>query len=398
MSREEMLGEAEKMVKGMVNPMIKQLHLEDVEDEQKKIWCANETETNEALKSSKEKEFELVSTEITELEDNLATVIEKIKAHEAAIAALDKEVTGMTLQRKTEHQEFVDEFATMATAIKLIDKAMRRLAKFYSPKAHAAKVAATKEAALKKAGLALLAKDQHTKSSAISTPEEDEKVEKREEAKIKQMFSGFDSFVQVKKEGRVLLRVHRSMLSVDPVDLPDTPKTYVKKESGGVIALMNQFKTDLKLDMTEAEIEEKHSAEDYSRVMADAQMSRATDVEGLNMKTRAKARMDQDLVSAKSHKKALDEEIRNLELYLLQLHHDCDFVLETFDAHHESRIEKEQGLQEALTIVTKEEPPAYRVIEQRFDDEHTKPDVEANFPEEPEEEEEGGPRLAGEAQ
>merc|ERR1719181_767264 len=117
--------------------MIQQLHMEDVEDEQKKIWCANETEVTEALKTSKDTEFEQVTTKIAELEDELATVIEQIKAHEASIAALDKEVTEMTKQRKTEHQEFVDEFATMATAIKLIEKAKKRLEKFYSPKATA---------------------------------------------------------------------------------------------------------------------------------------------------------------------------------------------------------------------------------------------------------------------
>lgn len=378
MSREEMLGKAEEMVKGMVNPMIEQLHMEDVEDEQKKTWCANETTHNEALKASKEKEFEQVTTQIAELEDNLATTIEQIKVHEAAIAALDKEVTEMTNQRKTEHQEFVDEFATMATAIKLIEKAIKRLNKFYSPKATAAKAAAAKEAALKKAGLALLAKDQH------KTAEEDAE-EKAQEARIKQLFSGFDSFVQVKKEG-FLLRIQPSMLSVDPVDVPDTPKTYVKKESGGVIALMNQFKTDLKTDMTKAEIEEKHAAEDYSRVMGDAQMSRASDVEGLNKMTSAKARIDQDLVSAKSEKETLDGEIRNLELYLLQVHHDCDFLLENFESYHENRIDKETGLHEALTIVTKEEPPTYQTIAARYDAEKTVEDVEANFPKEPEEE------------
>lgn len=375
MSREDMLGEAEKMVKGMVNPMMKQLHMEDVEDEQKKIWCANETEVIEALKTSKDKEFEEVTAQKAELEDNLATVVEQIKVHEAAIAALDKEVTEMTKQRKTEHQEFVDEFATMSTAIKLIDKAMKRLQKFYSPKATAAKAKAAKEAALKKAGLALLTKPQN----------KEEQDEKTQEEKIKQLFSGFDNFVQVKKEG-FLLRIRPSMLSVDPVEVPDTPKTYVKKESGGVISLMNQFKTDLKTEMTEAEVEEKHLAAEYTRLMGDAQMSRATDVKGLNQKISAKARMDESLVEAKSRLQTLDEERRNLELYLLQVHHDCDYLLANFDAQHELRIEKEVGLQDALTIVTKEEPPPYRVIEARYDEEKTVEDVEKNFPtNEPEE-------------
>lgn len=372
MSREDMLGEAEKMVRGMVDPMIQQLHMEDVEDEQKKIWCANETEVIEALKASKDTEFNEVTTYIAELEDELATVVEQIKAHKTAIAVLDKEVTEMTTQRKSEHQEFVDEFATMATAIKLIKKAIKRLQKFYSPSIGKAEAEAVKKAALKKAGLALLAKDQHKMAN-------EDQDEKKQEDKIKQLFSGFDSFIQVKKEG-FRLRIQPSMLSVDPVKVPDTPTTYVKKESGGVIALMNDFITDMKMDMTEAELEEKHAAEDYSRVMGDAQKSRSTDVEGLNMKIRTKARIDQDLVDSKSRQHALDEERRNLELYLVTLHHDCDYLLQNFAAQHELRIEKEVGLHDALTIVTKEAPPEYRVIQAKYDEEKTVADVEKNFP------------------
>merc|ERR1719310_1672697 len=76
---------------------------------------------------------------------------------------------------------------------------------------------------------------------------------------------GFDAFVQVKQ--------HR-VSKVDPVELPDTPKTYEKKESGGVIGLMTDFKTDLKTDMVEAETEEKFAAKDYVRIMSDSDATR----------------------------------------------------------------------------------------------------------------------------
>ena len=44
-------------------------------------------------------------------------------------------------------------------------------------------------------------------------------------------------------------------------------------ESGGVIELMNKMKSDIKVDMTEAETEEKNAAKDYARAMKDAQES-----------------------------------------------------------------------------------------------------------------------------
>merc|ERR1719301_467399 len=71
------------------------------------------------------------------------------------------------------------------------------------------------------------------------------------------------SFVQIKKDDS----------KVDPVILPTTPKTYEKKESGGVLGLMNEMKTDLKTDM-----KEKHASIDYVREMAEAKEASALDV------------------------------------------------------------------------------------------------------------------------
>merc|ERR1719440_1185259 len=87
---------------------------------------------------------------------------------------------------------------------------------------------------------------------------------------------------------------------VDPIELPETPKTYEKKESGGVIGLMNDFKTDLKTDMTESETEEKFAAKEYVRIMTDAQESRAQDVKSVNAKKGAKATLDEKHVASKA--------------------------------------------------------------------------------------------------
>merc|ERR1719265_1624980 len=83
---------------------------------------------------------------------------------------------------------------------------------------------------------------------------------------------------------------------VDPIEIMDTPKTYEKKESGGVIGLMMEMKSDLTNDMTEAETEEKFSAKDYARVMKDAQDTRGEDTKALNHKKSVKAETEQSLV------------------------------------------------------------------------------------------------------
>ena len=146
------------------------------------------------------------------------------------------------------------------------------------------------------------------------------------------------------------------------------------------MGLMNDFKTDLKMDMTESETEEKFMAKEYVRVMTDAQATRAQDVKSLNEKKAAKAALDEKLVDNKAKLALTEEELHNLELYLVQLHTECDFLMRNFEARHEGRVDEETGLETAETIVTDEEPPTHKEIEKRFAEEHTDDDVDEHFP------------------
>merc|ERR1719281_2195945 len=110
----------------------------------------------------------------------------------------------------------------MDSAKRLIEKAMIRLRKFYAPKTHHKAVVETKQAALDKAGLSLIKK----------TPA------------VQRMIAGFDAAALLQKGTQ-----HRSRVA--PVVLPDTPTTYEKKESGGIIKIMGDMKTDILTDMTE---------------------------------------------------------------------------------------------------------------------------------------------------
>merc|ERR1719421_2156729 len=143
---------------------------------------------------------------------------------------------------------------------------------------------------------------------------------------------------------------------------------------------MNDFKTDLKTDMTEAETEEKFNAKEYVRIMTDAQATRAQDVKSLNDKKAAKATTDMKLVENKELLDLSEEQLHNLELYLVQLHTECDFLMRNFEVRHESRMDEEGGLESAETIVTDGEPPSHREIENRYKEEKTDDDVDAHFP------------------
>merc|ERR1719311_798311 len=73
------MAEAEKLVTGMIGGLVKSLHEEDVNEEIKKTWCANETEVNEGLKSSKTTESEQLAASMDEMEDSISTLTEEIK-------------------------------------------------------------------------------------------------------------------------------------------------------------------------------------------------------------------------------------------------------------------------------------------------------------------------------
>merc|ERR1719321_2056421 len=132
--------------------------------------------------------------------------------------------------------------------------------------------------------------------------------------------------------------------------------------------------------MTEAETEEKFNAKDYVRIMTEAQATRAEDTKALSQKKKAKATADTKLVEDKELLEATKDEHHNLELYLAQLHGECDFLMRNFETRHEGRVDSEVGLEDAKTIITHEEPPDYRAVEQQFDAEKTDNDVDKNFP------------------
>jgi hypothetical protein len=344
---------AAKVVEGMIDNMVHVLHDEDVEDEHKKDWCANETETSTNLQTEKQNLVEKLKADMENMGDALDQTNADIKVLEETIAALDKSVHDATEQRKKEHGEFVNAFATMDTARRLIDKAATRLEKFYNPKSFKAKVDATKQKAVDDAGLGLV--QQATPKPSLA---------------VQRMQASFDAFVQIHSH---------DAKKVDPITIADTPGTYEKKESGGVVGLMMDMKSDLKADMTQAEMEEKFSAKDYARIMKDAQETRAADVKALNHKKSVKAELENKLVDAKTLQEKTLEELQNLALYLVQLHSECDFLLRNFENRHEGRVGEEVGLEDAATIVTHEEPPSNTVVEAGFESEHSERQVDSHF-------------------
>merc|ERR1719420_2440292 len=85
-STAEFAGGAAKVVDNMIDGMVHVLHDEDVSDEHKKEWCANETHVTETLHSEKTSLSAQLTSELEEMADALATTEEEIKTLTEMIA------------------------------------------------------------------------------------------------------------------------------------------------------------------------------------------------------------------------------------------------------------------------------------------------------------------------
>jgi len=348
-------SQAAKVVDYMVNEMVEVLHDDDVNDEHKKAFCDNETATftqiNEeklALNDELAKTIEVMTTDLEQLKAD-------IKQLESDINTNDQEVLDLTKIRKEEHEEFVKAYTANDVAVQLIDKAANRLNKFYNPSMTQKKALFLKISAQAPSGLKAFLSLPITHAAAVQ--HQGQEGEANEVA-----------FIQTK-----------SSVDVAPPEIPDVPTTYKKKESGGVMGLMNEIKLELKTDMKESEVEEKFAQKDYVRMMKEAKAARETDVKALTEKKTVKAETEDKLVSSKERTKLTKKELYQLKMYLKKLDVECSFLMRNFDNRHEARVEEEVGLKSAESIVTKDEVPTHNEAEEVFDSETSKKDVDEHF-------------------
>merc|ERR1719311_1818517 len=110
--------------------------------------------------------------------------------------------------------------------------------------------------------------------------------------------------------------------------------------------------------------------------MAEAKDMRADMVKTLKEKKVVKADTEERKQQTVQQNDLTINEIKHLELYLAQLHTECDFLLRNFDNRHEARVDEEGGLKEAESIVTHEEVPPHNAIEKVYEEEHSDKDVD----------------------
>jgi len=123
----------EKVIK-MIDDLVAELKQDQINDENKKEYCAAEFDQADDKKKVLEKTVSDLETAIVNSKDGITTTTEEIAALEDSIKALDKEVAEATENRKDENKEYTELMASNSAAKELIEFAKNRLNKFYNPK------------------------------------------------------------------------------------------------------------------------------------------------------------------------------------------------------------------------------------------------------------------------
>merc|ERR1719267_446536 len=149
----------------------------------------------------------------------------------------------------------------------------------------------------------------------------------------------------------VFAQVHTAAAPPPP---PATWDAYSKKEgkSNGVIGLMDMLLKELQDGITEAEHEEETAQKDYERLMSDSQASREKMVESITAKEAAKAELDTTIVATKEKKASQEADLSNVKQYLLELHAQCDFIIENYDMRKAARENEVEGLKNAKSVLS----------------------------------------------
>merc|ERR1719316_2300869 len=111
--------------------------------------------------------------------------------------------------------------------------------------------------------------------------------------------------------------------------------------------MMDMLKADLTKEITEMEMEEKDAQEEYEELMADASEKRSVDSKSITEKEGALAEMEDELQLNKDVQKGTTKEKHQVMKVMLDLHGECDWLLENYAARKEARANEIDALGKA---------------------------------------------------
>merc|ERR1719277_2455562 len=109
---------------------------------------------------------------------------------------------------------------------------------------------------------------------------------------------------------------------------------------------------DLDKEITEAEAEEKNSQKEYEQMMSDSASKRAADMKAVGEKTREKALKEESMQVDTGTLKTAQKELMITKQYEMNLHSECDWLIQFFDVRKEARAQEVDNLKAAKAVLS----------------------------------------------
>jgi chromosome segregation ATPase len=307
----------------LVGDMKVQLGAEQDDDDKQKDFCKDSIAENEEGKAKKVGEVNLVSQFLKELGNKQKAIEEQITGLQDEIGKLEKALEEATTQRAEEKKVFLKVSAEQNAAIAIIEKAKEVLGAAYGPKSFA------------QTGPAPAPQDQSVADML-----------------------GL-SFVQTKEVGQgqmneldsLLLQVGADAGLQGKVAQQQTQPTDRTKQGGGIMALMDEMKHDLELELAELKHDEDESQADFDKLTEESNKSIKQKKKEITGRQEAKARVDEKVDIQTNVKKGYDEEVESIDAKLTALHGQCDFLLENYDERKKARSQEIEGLSKSSAVL-----------------------------------------------
>merc|ERR1719465_87645 len=309
-------------VKKMITDMVSTLLKEQEDDTKQKDFCAKAIPQAGVDKANIQQGLDDKVRSMDEMKTELTSIAQKIEVLSSEIAELDAAVQKSTEQRKEENSLHTQSMAENAMAMQLLNKAKAKLAAVYQAKDSPALLEVRRV------------------DSAKSDPDE----------QINAMLGL--SFLQVTEKGEDMLSQSLAALSGTEPPPPPEATSYGKKtaEGMGIMGLMSELISDLKLEGQKAQMEEAAAQKAYEEGLANSQASReATSKEVVAMQTH-KAELEEKKHEAKASHRTLEAEMKSIVTKIASLHSECDFIIANYDLRKNARAQEIEAMRNADAI------------------------------------------------
>lgn len=306
-----------KLIDGMISLMARELQ----DDERKKKYCVD------GLNDSKIKSKDIAKS-VSEQEANkddraetMAAVADEIKNTQGEIASLDSLTADATTERKAQNAEFTEFMSSNHAAKEILQFASQRLRKFYQPGSEEEALLA-KRASIKKVG--------HVVTEAeIMAPLD-----------TTALFKTLDYRLPASAKGGHAHSKKVSLLS-----------TRINSESNRVIEMIAHLIDDVSKEMTVAQVDEEHAQSVYEDLMADSSKKRATYGKSMTVRESAKAENEESKNSEEAALSGAYKAMKAQGTFTLQLHKECDWLLQNYDLRRNARADEADSLTKAKAVL-----------------------------------------------